>query len=127
MATTAGALSQVSVGSTVASLSSAAATGGTGPYTYQWYRSTVSAFTPGAGNIISGATALTLSDSGLIPNTQYYYKVVATDSGSVSGTSAQLGVVTGLPAMSPNQFLQSSLLGMIDMRFPYSTISSISP
>lgn len=123
MATTAGALSQVSVGPTSAVLSSAAATGGTGPYTYQWYRSTTSAFSPGAGNLISGATSLSLSDSGLIPNTAYFYKVVATDSGAVAGTSSQLAVATGLPALSQNQFAQVPLLGTIDMRFPFNTVS----
>lgn len=123
MATTAGALSQVSVGSTTASLSSAVATGGTAPYTYQWYRSTTSGFSPGAGNIIDGATELTLDDTGLIPNTQYYYVVVATDAGAVTDDSAQLAVATAAPALSPNQFAQSAYLGMIDMRFPYNTIS----
>lgn len=123
MATTAGALSQVSVASTTASLLSAAATGGTAPYTYQWYRSTTSGFSPGAGTLIAGATALALSDTGLIPNTQYYYEVVATDSGSVTGNSAQLSVATSAPVLSPNSFAQSKLVGMIDMRFPYNTIS----
>jgi hypothetical protein len=125
MATTAGALSQVSVGSTTAQLSSAAATGGTAPYTYQWYRSTTSGFTPGAGNIIAGATSLTLNDSGLIPNTQYYYKVIATDSGSVAGTSAQLAVATtNASTLGQNQFAQSTLLGTVDLRMCNNTISA---
>lgn len=124
MATTAGLLSQVSVSSTSDSLSSAVATGGTAPYTYQWYRSTTSGFTPGGGNIIAGATSLTLSDSGLIPNTQYYYKVVATDSGAVAGTSAQLAVATTAPTLSPNQFNQTPIVGMIDLRFDYDTVSA---
>ncbi len=123
MATTAGALSLVSVGPTTASLVSAAATGGTGPYTYQWYRSTTSGFSPGAGSLISGATSLTLNDTGLIPNTQYYYKVVATDSGAVSGTSAQLGAQTSVPVISQNSFAQAPFLGQIDMRFDYNTVS----
>lgn len=123
MATTAGALSQVSVGSDKASLLSAAATGGTGPYTYQWYRSTTTGFTPGGGNIIAGATSLSLSDTGLIPNTNYFYKVIATDSGAVAGTSAQLAVSTTAASLSPNAFAQSPILGMIDMRFGYDTVS----
>lgn len=116
MATTAGALSQASVGSTTASLSSAAATGGTGPYTYQWYRSTTTGFSPGGGNIITGATSLTLNDSGLIPNTAYFYKVVATDSGSVASTSSQLAVSTTQPVLSQNAFSQSPFLGIVDMK-----------
>lgn len=125
MAVTAGALSQTSVGPTSAVLASAAASGGTGPYTYQWYRSQTSGFTPGGGNIISGATSLTLSQSGLIPNTTYFYKVIATDTGDSNATdeSDQLTVVTSAPTLSPNQFAQSEYLGVIDMRFPYNSVS----
>jgi hypothetical protein len=61
MTLTAGAITQTAVTDTTASLVVAAATGGTRPYTYQWYRSTTSGFSPGGGNIISGATALTLA------------------------------------------------------------------
>lgn len=123
MATTAGALSQLSVGATTASLSSAVATAGTAPYAYQWYRSTTTGFSPGAGNIIAGATALTLNDTGLIPNTNYFYKVVATDSGSVAGTSSQLAVSTTATTLNPNQFAQSPVVGQIDMRFDYDTVA----
>lgn len=125
MAVTAGALSQVSVGPTSAILASEAASGGTGPYTYQWYRSQTSGFTPGGGNIISGATSLTLSQSGLIPNTTYFYKVIATDTGdsNATDTSDELTLVTSVPALNPNQFAQSEFLGVIDMRFPYNTVS----
>lgn len=121
MATTAGALSQVSVGSTTASLLSAAASGGTAPYTYQWYRSTATGFSPGGGNLIAGATSQSLSDSGLIPNTQYYYKVIATDSGAVAGTSSQLAVATSVPVLSQNQFELSPFLGVVDMAYNYNT------
>lgn len=125
MTLTAGALSQSAVTSTTASLVSAVATSGTAPYTYQWYRSTTSGFSPGGGNIIAGATALTLNDSGLIPGTQYYYEVVVTDSAGSPATanSAQLSVSTLAPTQSPNQFAQAPYLGMIDMRFPYNTVS----
>lgn len=123
MATTAGALSLVSVSSNSAVLSSAVATGGTGPYTYQWYQSTVSGFTPGGGNIIAGATSLSLTASGLIPSTQYYYKVVATDSGAVAGTSSQLAVATTQAVQSINAFAQSPQVGMIDLRFNFNTVA----
>lgn len=123
MATTAGALSKVSVGSTTASLSSAAATGGTAPYTYQWYRSTSSGFSPGGGNIITGATSLTLSDSGLQPGTPYYYKVVATDSGSVTGTSAQLEIITTAAAPNPNQAQLAPITGQLQMPYNFNTLS----
>jgi len=46
--------------------------------TYQWYRSTTQGFTPGGGNIISGATSRTISETGLTSNTLYYYVLRAT-------------------------------------------------
>lgn len=118
----AGALSLVSVASTTDVVLSAAATGGTAPYTYQWYRSTTNGFSPGAGSLIAGAVALTLNDSGLIPNTQYYYLVVVTDNVSATATSAQLGVLTGAATQNINSFTQSPQLGMIDQRFDYNTM-----
>lgn len=126
MALTAGVLSQLSVQSNSDSLSSTAASGGTGPYTNQWYRSTTTGFTPGGGNIIAGATALTLMDSGLIPNTVYFYKVIYTDTGNANATvtSTQLSVTTAAPSLNPNQFALQSYLGTIDLRFDYDTISA---
>lgn len=117
MSLAAGALTKTLVGSSTAYLTSAVATGGTGPYTYQWYRSQTSGFSVGAGNIITGATALTLSDSGLLANNTYYYKVVATDTGNsnVTATSTQLLVLTE-PSLSPNQFAQSQVVGLVDMK-----------
>lgn len=113
----AGALSKVLIGQSTANLSSAAASGGTGPYTYQWYRSTTTGFSPGAGNILAGQTALTLADSGLLANTPYYYVVVATDTGNanVTANSAQLTVATE-PSLSPNQFAQQTIVGVVDMK-----------
>lgn len=125
MATTAGVLSLVSVSSNSDSVLSAVATGGTAPYTYQWYRSTTSGFAPGGGNIIAGATALSLLDSGLIPGTQYYYKVIATDVGAVAGTSAQLSVLTTTLTPSQNQFALSSILGTLDLRQNTGTVSAM--
>lgn len=113
----AGALSKVLVGQSIANLSSAAATGGTSPYTYQWYRSTTTGFVPAAGNAVSGATGLTLADSGLLPNTTYFYVVVATDTGNANATanSSQLTVLTE-PSLSQNQFAQLNLVGQVDMK-----------
>lgn len=116
MSVTAGALSKVLVGQSTASLLSAAASGGSGPYTYQWYRSTVNGFVPGSGNLISGATALSLADSGLVAGTTYYYVVVATDTGAGNATSnsAQLTVATE-PSLSQNQFAQTPITGILDL------------
>jgi hypothetical protein len=116
MALTAGTLSKVLIGQSTAVLSSTAASGGTGPYTQQWYFSTTTGFTPGAGNIINGATGLTLNQSGIVPGTTYYYVVVYTDVGaSTTINSAQLTVVQE-PSLSQNQFAQSPLVGVVDMR-----------
>ena len=124
MALTAGVLSQLAVSSTTAKLASTAASGGTGPYTQQWYRDTVSGFTPGVGNLIAGATALSLDDSGLIPNTSYFYKVVYTDTFDASTvTSLQLAVASAAPTLNPNQFAQKEYLGVLDLRLNMNTIS----
>ena len=122
MALTAGALSIVSVGPNSATLSSAAATMGTSPYTYQWYKSTSSGFSPGSGNIISGATSLTLNDTGLVPGVTVYYKVVVTDAASTTATSSQLTVAVPGYSQNQNQFAMSPVLGMTDERFNANTI-----
>lgn len=125
MSVTAGALSQNSVSAYGANLTSAAATAGTGPYTYQWYRSTTTGFSPAAGSLIAGATSLTLADTGLTPLTNYFYKVIATDTGAgnATSTSSQLAVTTTATTLNPNQFAQSPIVGMIDLQFDFDTVS----
>lgn len=125
MAITPGALSQVAVTATQAQLKSAVATGGTTPYSYQWYRSTATGFTPGTANILSGKTGLTLTDSTLTPGTQYYYKVVATDSAATPqvATATQLALAALLSNPSPNQFAETMQVGMTDLRLNYNTIA----
>lgn len=111
-----GPITQNSVGSNTASLTVAAATGGNGPYTYQWYRSPTGTFSPGVGTLISGATSLTLNDTGLIPNSQYYYEVVVTDTGNSNATanSAELSVVTTAQQLSQNAFTMTTIAGVVD-------------
>lgn len=123
MAISVGPISIVSVGSSTDSLLVAAATGGTGPYTYAFYRSTTSGFTPGPSFLVQSSASLSLLDSGLTPFTQYYYAVVATDSLAATGTSAQLAVQTSSASPNPNQFQQAPYLGMLDLRFNGDTIS----
>lgn len=119
---TPGALSKTLVGSTTDKLASAAATGGSGTFAYQWHRSTTTGFTPAASTAIAGATALTLADSGLKPSTPYFYVVQIVDAGSgISANSAQLAVVTSLGNPQPNQFAQQPYLGTVDQAFNYNT------
>ena len=67
-------------------LTATAATNGTAPYTYQWYRSAVSQSTPGAA--IAGATSLTLTDTPP-SNAMYFYRLAAIDSTSTTYYSTQ--------------------------------------
>lgn len=126
MSVTAGILSQVAVSSTSVQVASTAATAGTGPYTEAWYISTTSGFSPGAGNIVAGASGLAATITGLIPLTQYYVKVVYTDTGAsnATATATQLAIATTASTLNQNQFQQSAFLGTIDLRFPYATVSA---
>lgn len=127
MSLTAGTLSQVSVTYNSVTVQSTAATGGTGPYTEAWYISTTTGFSPGPGNIVSGLSGLGPNTiTGLVPNTQYYVKVVYTDTGASNATvtSTQLAITTAATGLNPNQFSQSPIVGMIDLRFDYDTVSA---
>jgi hypothetical protein len=102
------------------------ATSGTGPYTYQWYRSPVTGFTPGAGNLIAGATGLVLNDTGLTPGTTYFYSNIVTDSASPAATATSTqsaAVTTGQPVLSPNSLTMGPFLGLLDLKYNYDTIS----
>lgn len=124
MAVTAGALSKVLIGRTTAQLLSAAATAGTAPYTYQWYRSQTSGFSPGPSNIITGATSLSLTDSGLTPGATYYYKVIATDAVPATSTSAELLVTMAAALPDMNQFAQSQVIGALELKQDWETLSA---
>lgn len=125
MTFTAGVLSAVLVQSNSVKLVSTDASGGVTPYFYQWYRDTSgSGFTPSGANILTGKTTLAITDdTGVIPNTIYFYKVVFTDStpevGGVNAAqtviSAALTVTTTPQALSQNQFAMSPYPGMIDL------------
>lgn len=68
-----------------------AATGGTAPYSYQWHRSTTANFTPGAGTILSGATATTVADSAsLSAGVTYFYRCRVTDNASQTADSNEI-------------------------------------
>lgn len=126
MSLTAGSLSQVAVSDVQAQVLATAPTSGTTPYSYQYYRATASNFVPGGGNIITGATALALTDSSLTPGTIYYYKQIQIDSAATpaSVTTSQLVVTTLAPQVSQNQFNIQPFLGMLDLQLNYNTIAA---
>lgn len=123
MSLTAGVLSQVSVTSTSISVAATAATGGTGPYTEAYYISTVTGFSPSGSNIVAGASGLSATITGLIPNTSYFIKVIYTDTGNsnVTVTATQLASVTSATSINPNVFAPSVIVGMLDQKFNYNT------
>ncbi len=83
-----------SIYKTQASLTSALASGGVGPFTYQWQRSLAS--TTGFTNI-PNATTTSYTDTGLTPGTTYFYRMDITDSTTPTpqeATSTTLQVTT---------------------------------
>ena len=81
-----------SVSKTHAVLAVGTASGGTSPYHYQWYRSSTGGFTPGAGNIISGATSTTLTDTPPGSGPWFYQNVITDSAGTpATATSNQVG------------------------------------
>lgn len=102
-----------------------AASGGTGPYSYKIYRSTTTGFTPGAGNLVGtvGVGILTFTDSGLFPNTQYYYVVQSVDTGNANATanSTQVSVLTAPYQLPMNAAAMSPYIGMLDQSYNYNT------
>lgn len=127
MALTAGTLSLTSVTQNSVVAASTAASGGTGPYTEAWYISTTSGFTPGAGNIVAGASGLAATIAGLIPGTQYYVKVIYTDTGNSNATvtATQLAALTSIGSQAMNQFAMNQLLGQLDLPFSTNTYSAM--
>jgi hypothetical protein len=80
---------------TSVSLSSTAATGGSGTFTYQWHHSGTTGFTPNATTAIGGATTPTLLDGELTASTDYYYVLVYTDDESgITASSDEIHVTT---------------------------------
>lgn len=121
MAFIVGPITQVLVSPTGVSLTSPAATGGTAPYTYQWFRSQDPNFTPGVDTMLPGATALDLVDGPVLPNSIYYYKIVATDNAAATA-QASMGVCT--PAKGQLLYLNPTFAqfkAFFDRDFPFGT------
>lgn len=82
-------------GPTTVALAWAAATGGTGPYTYQVQRAPDSSGSPGTfADIGDPQSGLTYLDTGRTAETKYWYRVVATDDNDLDGTSDNATITT---------------------------------
>ena len=81
------------------SLLGTAASGGTAPYTYQWYRTLSAA---GVYSVVAGATSLTLADTGLSAEQEYSYSLRATDAAAATGYSVQVIGFTAQAAFDTN-------------------------
>lgn len=76
------------------------ATTGTEPYTYQWYASQTSGFTPGGGNILSGETAQTLDFDDAAPGEIWHFVCRVTDDDSNEDDSNQVTATLWEPPIS---------------------------
>ncbi len=131
MALTPGIITVGAMTATTAQLTATKPLTGDAPFTYQWYRSTSSGFSPGPSNAVgdpieSSAASVELLDSGLTPGTAYFYDLIATEDGVSPDTANYVAVeadTTAGGAQNPNQFGQTTTLGMIDLRFPSNTVS----
>ena len=95
-------VSFVSSNLTTVVLSATAATGGSGSYTYQWYRGTSAGFTPSAATLLAGAKSLSLSDSAnLAADTPYFYVLAASDGNSTVYSNQVIGRLPSPPRPSP--------------------------
>lgn len=132
MSIAAGTISLVSKTPTQINAIATAASGGSGPYTQQWYMSKVTGFSPGASNDLVGKTTLAVEITAdadgapLIPGTTYYLKVVYTDTGHSNdeATASQLAVTTLPPQLSQNQFGMTTYLGSLDLMINPNVVSA---
>lgn len=92
----AGTVTTGTVTSTSVQLTAAAPTGGLAPYTYQWYDSPGgTGFSANPSTLVSGATTLSNTFTGLIPNTYYGFQLNVLDSSGQSVFTKQYSVSTG--------------------------------
>ncbi len=92
--------------STEVDLSATVSAGGSGNYTYQWYRGTSAGFVPSPSTLLAGANGLTLADtSGLAPDVPYFYLLGASDGTSTVYSNQVIGALSipTLPITIPYQ------------------------
>lgn len=76
-----------------------------GAYTYQWHRSQVGpAFTPDAGTLIAGATAISYTDTNVTAGDVWYYKCAQSDGSATVNTNHATGY-------RPRGYLRKLLMG----------------
>lgn len=124
MAYQVGPISQTLVTASAASLFSPEASGGTGPYTYQWYRSTDPLFVPSVATLLPAQTDLTILDGPLSQNSIYYYIIQATDTGAGNAkvNSLPFGICTTTKGQSLYQNPSiTQFQNFFDRDFPYGT------
>lgn len=128
MALSIGAPSQVLVTPSTVSLSVPVATGGIGPYTYQWYRDVVPNVVPSASTILAGQTALSIIDGAVTPlayNSIYYYLCVVTDSTPVNPLTVNSSVIGICTAKQDQTQYQNPSVAQFqsyyDRDFPFGT------
>ena len=122
---TTGTLQATNVSKTTQTVSSSNPSGGTSPYAYKWYRSTTSGTASAiavSGNLVSGATALTLNDTGLTVQTIYYYVLQTTD--SATPTPA---VVLSVVLTAPTHGNTTVKIAFIGDSITYGAESTVSP
>lgn len=126
MAYAAGVIEVSDVGTFSVSINGTPASGGEGPYTYQWYRDVSPGFTPSGSNDLVGQTGLNLIDTTVLPGTQYYYTRVDTDTGNSDeeDQTNEVSVLTETGTQAQNKFSQSPIQGMLDLRFNGNTITA---
>jgi hypothetical protein len=107
---------EVTNGLGVVGLKASVTTLTTGPYTYQWYKSGTAGFTPGAGNLIPGATTAFWVDTS---GSGGYYACIVTDSLSATSTAADIiNILIDTPDPKNNpQILGSTVLNAPQQSF----------
>jgi hypothetical protein len=97
-------------------LSCPVATGGSGTFTYQWYKTTTGDMSP-----VNGATSSDFSNTNLEPNTTYYYARYVTD------TATNVTVSTPTFAVTTDPVLTSGVITSISLGSTKSTLSFSNP
>lgn len=123
MALTPGAVSLTSRSSTSIVVAGAVATGGSGTYTYQWYRST------GVDNVLTAlggaTTASSVTDSTVSSGQLYAYVLYSTDTGTPANGSVASATVGPVLAYSPTTAGTASYTASVTGFTPVATPTDI--